>query len=158
MSDDRGNNVGTLEYEGTIRPDRIINDIKHFFQTGEVRGAGLSAFYQRWDETDGDTAAEANGREQAYAQIESENAVLKETVAALRKLTDKQSGMIAKLQKRLQITKTPEVREGDAKRMAGQLVREYGSRADRERIAGELKALGDQRDPYQIKQDSSCIK
>ncbi|MBQ9662206.1 MAG: hypothetical protein IJV40_03525 [Oscillospiraceae bacterium] len=41
--------VANLEYEGTIRPDRVINDIKYYYQTGEVRSQGLSAFYMRWD-------------------------------------------------------------------------------------------------------------
>lgn len=44
-----GYSVANLEYEGTIRPDRVINDIKYYYQTGEVRSQGLSAFYMRWD-------------------------------------------------------------------------------------------------------------
>ena len=37
LSDERGNNVGTLEYDGNVNPTRIINDIKHFYAKGEVR-------------------------------------------------------------------------------------------------------------------------
>ena len=37
FSDERGNNIGSIEYEGRIYTDRVINDIKHFFATGEVR-------------------------------------------------------------------------------------------------------------------------
>ena len=34
-----------LRYVGVPNTERAINDIKHFYQTGEVRGPGLSAFY-----------------------------------------------------------------------------------------------------------------
>lgn len=37
FSDERGNNIGSIEYEGRIYTDRVVNDIKHFFATGEVR-------------------------------------------------------------------------------------------------------------------------
>ena len=37
LSDENGKTVGTLEYEGNINPTRIVNDIKHFYETGEVR-------------------------------------------------------------------------------------------------------------------------
>ena len=36
FSDQNGNNIGSLEYEGRVRPDKVVNDIKSFFQTGEV--------------------------------------------------------------------------------------------------------------------------
>ena len=36
LSDENGIPVGHLEYEGRIYPDRITNDIKRFFQTGEI--------------------------------------------------------------------------------------------------------------------------
>lgn len=45
LSDENGKNVGTLEYEGNINPTRIVNDIKHFYETGEVREqSGLDRF------------------------------------------------------------------------------------------------------------------
>lgn len=45
LSDESGKNVGTLEYEGNINPTRIVNDIKHFYETGEVREqSGLDRF------------------------------------------------------------------------------------------------------------------
>ena len=37
LSDKNGDNVGTLEYDGNVNPTRIINDIKHFYATGEMR-------------------------------------------------------------------------------------------------------------------------
>lgn len=45
LSDGNGKTVGTLEYEGNINPTRIVNDIKHFYETGEVREqSGLDRF------------------------------------------------------------------------------------------------------------------
>jgi hypothetical protein len=45
LSDETGKTVGTLEYEGNINPTRIVNDIKHFYETGEVREqSGLDRF------------------------------------------------------------------------------------------------------------------
>lgn len=45
LSDENGKTFGTLEYEGNINPTRIVNDIKHFYETGEVREqSGLDRF------------------------------------------------------------------------------------------------------------------
>ena len=67
-------------------PDNIVADTE---QESKAKN-------QRWDNTGDDTAAERNGREIACSQIEAENAVLKDTVAALQKLTGKQGSTIAK--------------------------------------------------------------
>lgn len=104
---------------------------------------GKAVWYQRWDMTEGDTAAESNGRNLAYTRLQSENKILKDTVKALNKLTGKQSTTIEKLQERLRLNKTPEVREDDAKKMARSLLREYGSKADSEAVARQLKEIGD---------------
>ena len=37
ISDENGKVVGSLEYENNINPTRIINDIKHYYATGEIR-------------------------------------------------------------------------------------------------------------------------
>lgn len=37
LSDENGNSAGALSYEGNVNADRVVNDIKHFFATGEVR-------------------------------------------------------------------------------------------------------------------------
>ena len=34
---DRRSRAGTLRYNGNVSADRVVNDIKHFFRTGEVR-------------------------------------------------------------------------------------------------------------------------
>ena len=37
LSDEGGNVIGSLEYDGRINPTRIINDVKHYYETGEIR-------------------------------------------------------------------------------------------------------------------------
>lgn len=37
LTNENGTVKGTLEYEGKINPTRIINDIKHYYATGEIR-------------------------------------------------------------------------------------------------------------------------
>lgn len=37
LSDENGRNVGSLTYEGKINAERIVNDLKHYFATGEIR-------------------------------------------------------------------------------------------------------------------------
>lgn len=37
ISDENGNSVGALSYDGRVSPDRVVNDIKHYFSTGEIR-------------------------------------------------------------------------------------------------------------------------
>ena len=37
ISDESGKVIGNLEYENNINPTRIINDIKHYYATGEIR-------------------------------------------------------------------------------------------------------------------------
>ena len=130
MLNDRGYNVMT--YEAGNEADRLakLNSVEE-------------AKFQKWDSTKDDTAYEAEGRELAYARIQSENKALSDTVAALKKLTGKQENTIAKLEKRLKLTKTQEVRESDAKRLANQLIRDNSSVADKAQIAADLKALGD---------------
>lgn len=107
-----------------------------------VRPVGETSF-QHWDDSSDDTAAEANGRELAYSRLQSENAILGETVKALQKLTSKQDNTIEKLQNKLRLTKTPEVRESDARKLARTLLKENSSQADADWVAQELKAIGD---------------
>ena len=126
----RGYNVMT--YKAGNEQDRLA-------KLNSVEGAQ----FQRFDDTSDDTASESRGRDIAYARLQSENAILSETVAAMKKITSKQDKTIAALQKRLQVTTTPEVRQSDARKLARQLIRENGSKADVERVSEQIKALGD---------------
>ena len=122
----------TYDDKGNVIPlsERFSRD------TGDIR-------YQRFDDTSDDTASESRGRDIAYARLQSENAILSETVAAMKKLTGKQGKTIEALQKKLSITKTPETRQSDARKLAKALAQEHGSKADVDALAKELKALGD---------------
>ena len=62
LTDKNGNNVGNIEYEGTINPSRIVNDIRHYFRTGEVREQSTTSMFHggQWsiqDDTDYDIRA-----------------------------------------------------------------------------------------------------
>lgn len=109
----------------------------------DAMGTRKTTWYQKWSEEQPDLAHEAQGRDMAYTVLQSENDALKDTVKALNELTKKQGATIGKLQQRLKITKTPEVRESDAKKLAGRLIREHSSKADRDQLTQEIKALGD---------------
>ena len=37
LTKDRTHHAGTLRYDGKLNADRIVNDIKHYYQTGEIR-------------------------------------------------------------------------------------------------------------------------
>ncbi len=51
FTNEKGNVVGNLEYEGRIYPDRVINDIKYYYQTGKIREQGIEKFrYSRREE------------------------------------------------------------------------------------------------------------
>ena len=43
ISDENGRNIGNYEYNGRVNADRVVNDIKYFFQTGKVREASRIA-------------------------------------------------------------------------------------------------------------------
>ncbi len=51
-SNENGDNIDSVVYEGRISADRVIADIKHFYKTGEVRQPSeLSRFYSLSEDT-----------------------------------------------------------------------------------------------------------
>ena len=54
ITDENGDNIGSLQYDGRVNPDRIVNDIKHYYATGEIReqSAADRFRYQRRDAED----------------------------------------------------------------------------------------------------------
>lgn len=108
-----------------------------------IKAPASGTWYQKWDNTTDDLQSEAEGRELAYTRLQAENAALTDTINALKNLTDKKDTTIAKLEKQLHLTKTPEVRESDARKIANALLRQYSSKADKAEIIAELKAIGD---------------
>lgn len=98
---------------------------------------------QVWDMTDDDTAAERRGRQSAYARLQSENAILKQTVKELKRTVGKQKTTLANIQKQLQLTKTPQTRLSDARKLAKAIIAETGSKAADGNVAAAIKQLGD---------------
>jgi len=66
LTKNRRSNDGTLRYIGNVNPDRVVNDIKHFFRTGEVRQQ--SSVMQFRDQAD--YADELKARHPEYANNE----------------------------------------------------------------------------------------
>ena len=83
-------------------------------QTAEEINLQNAEQKQTWDNDADDTAAEAKGREIAYARLEAENAALHDAVEGLKKLTGQYENTIGRLERRLSLTKTPSVRISDA--------------------------------------------
>lgn len=52
LTDADGQVTGTLEYEGRVSADRVLNDLKTYFKTGEIpQQSGLSRFFSLQDST-----------------------------------------------------------------------------------------------------------
>ena len=93
------NAVNGTQFDGIVVPTETVafrsNQIKETDNKAPTEHEDIR--YQRFDDTTDDTAAEQEGREAAYARIQSENAILKETVDALKSLNEKQVKTIAAL-------------------------------------------------------------
>ena len=58
FSDADGHSAGNYSYEGKVNADRVVNDIKYFFQNGKVREASsIAGFLYSSQETDLDSKA-----------------------------------------------------------------------------------------------------
>lgn len=79
---------------------------------------------QQWDNNAEDTAAEAKGRELAYARLQAENAALHDAVEGLKKIAGRYENTVERLQRSLSLTRAPGVRIEDAQKLARQLLKE----------------------------------
>ncbi len=101
-------------------------------------------WYQKWDDFDPDDfATETQERKESYTRIQAEDVTLAEAIAGLNAAIAKQKTTIGKIQERLKLGRTQETRESDAMKLAKHLLAKHGSTADPNRVATELKALGD---------------
>ena len=84
FSDEKGYSSGSLNYDGRINADRIINDIKHFYATGELREqSDVSRFHSddgiKWslqlanDESDFDKAKRLSEAKVEYVTASEES-------------------------------------------------------------------------------------
>lgn len=72
FSDENGRSAGNYEYEGSINPDRIINDIKYFFENGVTREQSVTSqfHYSKSREAEYMTAAESGDTETAQRMVD----------------------------------------------------------------------------------------
>ena len=79
FTDESGKVIGSLTYENRINPTRIVNDIKHYYETGEIRQpSGLDRFrYSLSKDTEGRELSSEQQDFFALAQTRDENGVLK---------------------------------------------------------------------------------
>ena len=93
------NSVNGTNFDGIVVPTETVafrsNQIKETDNKAPTKHEDIR--YQRFDDTTDDTAEEQAGRKEAYARIQSENAILKETVDALRRLNSRQDKTMAAL-------------------------------------------------------------
>ena len=77
FSDKDGRPAGKYSYEGSVRADRVVNDIKYFYENGTTREqSDLHLFLSDRDPTE----------EATRAALEKENVKLREDVSRLREL------------------------------------------------------------------------
>ncbi len=79
ISDKDGRVVGSLEYENRINPTRIIADLKHYYETGEIRQpSSLEGFrYSLSEDTEGRKLSPATAKRFSNSKAVDENGKLK---------------------------------------------------------------------------------
>ncbi len=77
FSDAEGHEVGSYSYQGRINADRVINDIKYFYQTGETRAQSSVAEFLSLRDT---------VQEKSVKALKDENAKLNEDITRLKEL------------------------------------------------------------------------
>lgn len=109
--------------------------------------------FQKWDSGAGDTAEESRERVRAQVRLEYENQLMHDTINSLNKELEKlqakydkqglkSSEKISELKRELKLTKTPEVRKADAKKIAKAYIEKANSTADAEQITDMIVDLG----------------
>ena len=73
-----GRRAGNYSYEGAVNADRVVNDIKYYYENGKVREQSSIAQF-RWSDRDPTAAATAQ-------ELEKQNAKLRQDVKDLREL------------------------------------------------------------------------
>ena len=82
ITDENGNVIGTYGYENNINADRVVNDIKYYFQNGAIREqSSVSRFF--YSDRDPDSF---EARQEVQKQLVKENAILKEDNILLKEL------------------------------------------------------------------------
>ena len=78
ISDENGRVIGNYEYDGYVNADRVVNDIKYYFENGKVREqSSIASFLQ---------SARDQEAEKVSKVLQKENDKLKEDVKYLKEL------------------------------------------------------------------------
>lgn len=128
LDDTNGVTLSSTEYPRGTHSNKVLNDIKAFFETGAA--PQVSELGKFWYQLKSATELEREVRElkKERRALENRNKVLTERVAKWRG--------------ELRRTETPSVRPGDVKKLGRQFLNEYGSSTDYRAIEGDMTALG----------------
>ena len=123
ISDENGRVVGNYEYDGYVNADRVVNDIKYYFENGTIREqSSIASFLQ--SERDPEL-------EKVNQVLEKENTQLKHDVAYLKELLKLQN----------QTTGGTKFTKSSVEAAAGQLQKYADAKGDRKELAGLLNAV-----------------
>ena len=128
LDDTNGVTLSSTEYPRGTHSNKVLNDIKAFFETGAA--PQVSELGKFWYQLKSATEMEREVRElkKERRALENRNKVLTERVAKWRG--------------ELRRTETPSVRPGDVKKLGLQFLSDYGSSTDYRAIEGDMTALG----------------
>lgn len=122
LSDENGRSVGNYTYEGNVNADRVVNDIKYFFENGKVRQQ--SSIAQFLSERDA-------GAERVAETLQKENGKLKEDVKYLKELL--------KLQR--SVTNGTKFTRSSVEAAAGMLMKSVNARGDKAQLTELLNGF-----------------
>ena len=90
LTKDRRHRAGTLQYSGKVSAERVVNDIKQFYKTGEIRQQStVSQFFSREDVKPEELAQKLKESEAARARVERALRVAKKQAEYWRSEHDK---------------------------------------------------------------------
>lgn len=141
------NEVNGTAYDGIVTPTETVT-----FQSEQAKLTSNESPTENPDiryslrsnaKTDMELLQDVDGQTVMNERLQEEQKILQASLNETRRLLSRQDQTIAKLRRQLQITKSPQLRQADVKRMARSILQDYSSRADVDRIAGEMKELGE---------------
>ena len=123
FSDAEGRRAGNYAYDGYVNADRVVNDIKYYFENGTVREqSSIANFLQ--SERDADL-------EKVNRVLEKENAELKYDISYLKELLKLQN----------QVTDGTKFTRTSVEASAGQLMKYANAKGDKTELAKLLNGL-----------------
>ncbi len=128
LDDTNGVTLSSTEYPRGTHSNKVLNDIKAFFETGaapQVSELGKFRYQLR-----------------SATELEQEVRELKKERRALENRNRVLTERVAKWRGELRRTEAPSVRPGDVKKLGQRFLSDYGSSTDYRAIEGDMTALG----------------